>query len=96
MAGASVFATGTAGPSGINESLLFSRIAEWQRSTRNLGRTCGVKAAVVEYLGGSGTISRVECGLSLSTGRQVMRQQEPGLDGPRGPLELIQHLPGEP
>jgi hypothetical protein len=21
-----------------------------------------------------------------------MRQQEPGLDGPRGPLELIQHL----
>src|SRR5258707_12892774 len=30
------------------------------------------------------------------TGRQVMRQQEPGLGGPFGPIELIKHFPGEP
>jgi AraC family transcriptional regulator len=29
-------------------------------------------------------------------GRQVMRQQEPGLSGLHGPLELIKHFPGEP
>jgi AraC family transcriptional regulator len=30
------------------------------------------------------------------TGRQVMRQQEPGLSGLLGPIELIKHFPGEP
>ncbi len=32
----------------------------------------------------------------LMTGRQVMRQQEPGLSGLLGPIELIKHFPGEP
>src|SRR5262245_33270855 len=31
----------------------------------------------------------------MSPGRQVMRQQELGLAGPLGPLELIKHIPGE-
>src|SRR5262249_52746252 len=31
----------------------------------------------------------------LRTGIQGMRQEEPGLGGPLGPLELIKHLPGE-
>src|SRR6516165_8218150 len=30
------------------------------------------------------------------TGREVMRQREPGLSGLHGPLELIKHFPGEP
>ena len=30
------------------------------------------------------------------TGRQVMRQQEPGLSGLLSPIELIKHFPGEP
>jgi hypothetical protein len=30
------------------------------------------------------------------TGRQVMRQQEPGFSGLLRPLELIEHFPGKP
>jgi hypothetical protein len=82
---------GRVGPIGIGESLLFTRTAGWQRSARNLGKTCGVEAAVVEYLGGGGTISEVEFGLRLSRARQVMRQQESGLGGPfSGPAQIAE------
>jgi hypothetical protein len=41
---------GGVGPIGISEAPRVFRIAECQRSARNLGRRCGVQAAVVEYL----------------------------------------------
>jgi hypothetical protein len=35
----------------MSEALPTFRIAGWQGSARNLGRRCGVEAAIAEYLG---------------------------------------------
>src|SRR4051812_10879449 len=90
---------GRVGPIGMSESPPVSRIAGWQGSARNLGKRCGVEAAVADYLGGGGTISAAgvirRTPLIPARTEEVMRQEEPGRGGPIRPLDWRKDLPFE-
>ena len=86
---------GRVGPIGISEAPPIFRIVRWQGSARNLGRRCGVQAAVVEYLVGGGIIAEVEFGRSPSWGTQVMHQEKPGPGSPIEPIDWLKTIPFE-